>query len=62
MNLNSSYGRQLFLEQMGKTAESFEKDIDIIEEWVKTQKHLPEITSKYISLKKNCQKQYLRYI
>lgn len=36
---------KLFLKFLNKTEESLEKDIDTIEEWIKSQPHLPEITS-----------------
>lgn len=46
ISLKAKEARKMFLEKMGRSQEDFEKDIDTIEEWLKSQKHLPEITSK----------------
>lgn len=43
---NPKEAHELFLKFINKTEESIEKDVDTIEEWIKTQPHLPEVTSK----------------
>lgn len=50
--LKSQDARKCFLQEMGRNEHSFEKDIDTIVDWLKTQKHLPEITSKYNKIMK----------
>lgn len=46
LQLGSNKQYEIVLKALNLTEQDFEKDIDTVEEWVKNQKHLPEITSK----------------